>query len=72
MTEGITHSTGQTLAIRRRAILATAKNISWNRAPLVDSILQRSFGDIANMPLPPDMLALLALIAGEPNSALPV
>jgi hypothetical protein len=69
MTDGIKQSAVQAPPIRMRATLAKARNISWNRVPLAESVLQRSFGDIVNMPLPSEILALVARIAVEPRFA---
>jgi len=69
MTDGIKQTASYTPSLLMRATLARAKNISWNRVPLAESVLQRSFGDIVNTPLPPDMQALLARIGREPKLA---
>jgi len=69
MTDGVKQSTSPSSSLRLRATLARAKHISWNRVLLAESVLQRSFGDILHMPLPPDMQELLARIIGEPKAA---
>jgi hypothetical protein len=69
MTDGIKQSASYTPSLHMRATLARARNISWNRVPLSESVMQRSFGDIIKAPLPTDMQAILARIAGEPLPA---